>query len=142
MDGKLTISRNNHQAIRIAVEDIASGTQFLEVHVSADALGLALTGLAYQPCTFELQATHVGKERQVKQEVVPYAIPAGQSFRYGSAEERVAKSAALAPFETEGWRGYAADLGNHHKGNSRDGYLVTFTRFVEQRAEELVDANV
>ena len=131
MDGNLTIIRDNNDGIRVRVNDVLSGTQFLDVCLTPDALALALTGLAYQPCQFELRPQQVGKRREVKRERVFYT---GQ-FQHGSPEEQQAKADALAPFEGDGWRGDARDLGNPYRGNSVHGYLVTFTQFVAPREE-------
>ena len=66
---------------------------------------------------------HLGFRREHKREVVPYKAVYGEY-------EKPAKAKALAPFEVDGWKGNASDLGNHHRGNDTDGYSVLFARFV------------
>ena len=123
--GKITLSRNNRDEILISVTDEVSDTTFLDVSLDPHTLGMVLTGMAYQPCTFLLQAEHVGKQRETKHQRVFYTPV------YGKGEQE-AKAAALAPHEVDGWTGHSASLGNHHYGNPADGYCVCFVRFVDQ----------
>lgn len=129
MDGKITICRDNHDTIRLCLTDSISCTEFLRLTMTAETLGLAITGLAWQPCTFELRPGHVGKMRETKTECVPFPL------QYGKYDDNEAKHAALAPFEVDGWKGYPGDLGNHHRGDSKHGYNVTFTRFVDKKED-------
>lgn len=137
MKGKLTITRiSSNQAddgdrIRIRVEDETSGIEFIEVRLTPEALGLALTGLAYQECSYEFFGLeNVGKRREVKTEIVTVS---GNGWQLTDEEKRQ----ALAPFEVDGWTGNERDLSNHHKmakGDSKRFY-VTFSRFVEASDE-------
>lgn len=128
LPGTLTISHpsgGGSDYIEIRVEDAKSGITFLELQVSLEAFTHAITGRASQDCTLELRGLdNLGKRREVKHERVPYTRVYGEY-------EQLAKAKALAPFEVDGWRGYAGDLGNHHKGNDTTGYSVSFTRFVD-----------
>ena len=127
MRGTISITKYSNNTILLSVDDETSRTQFLRLELTPEALGLALTGLAAQRCTFELCAEYVGMRREVKEERVFYV----GRHHHGSEEERTAKYEALMPFETEGWRGNPNDLGNPHRGNRNDGYSTTFVRFVE-----------
>ena len=127
MQGTISITRYSTNTLLLCVDDETSRTQFLRLELTPEALALALTGLAAQPCTFELRAQHVGKRRETKEERVWYHA----QYRRGSEEERTEKHEALMPFETEGWRGNPNDLGNHHRGDKNKGYVTTFVRFVE-----------
>lgn len=128
LPGKLTISHpsgGGGDYIEIRVEDATSGTPFLALQVSLEAFANAITGRASQDCTLELRGLdNLGKRREVKHERVPYT-------RVYGAYAQLAKAKALAPFEVDGWRGHASDLGNHHKGSDATGYTVSFTRFVD-----------
>lgn len=123
VNGKITISRwhgnqEPRDGITIEVTDETSGIRFLEVGMTLEAFAQAVTGLSHQPCEIELRGIeNVGKVRELKTEVVP--------FNYSSD-----KPAALAPFEVDGWKGYAGDLGNPHKV-ADGGYRVSFTRYVD-----------
>ena len=126
--GTISITRYSNNTILLSVDDETSRTQFLRLELTPEAFALALTGLAAQPCTFELHADHVGMRREIKEERVFYTA----RHRHGSEEERIAKHTALEPFEIYGWHGNLHDLGNHHRGNSIDGYGTTFVRFVKK----------
>ena len=127
-NGTIGITRYSNNTLLLCVDDETSRTQFLRLELTPEALALALTGLAAQPCTFILHAQNVGRRREVKEERVLYDA----RHRYGSEEERTQKHEALMPFETEGWRGNPNDLGNYHRGNKDKGYVVTFVRFVKE----------
>lgn len=132
MEGTITITRQTNSktgdSIRIGIEDSISGIVFVTLTLSPKQLTLALTGLASRPCTMQLYAIeNIGKKRKIKQERVPYKTISHRRF---SITEIAAKKEALMPFEIEGWYGNADDLGNYHRGNDEDGYIVTFTRFV------------
>ena len=130
--GTISITRDSTNTLSISVDDETSRTEFLRLELTPEALALALTGLAARPCTFELCAEYVGMRRETKQECVFYTA----RHRHGSEEEVAAKHEALMPFETDGWRGRLADLGNPRRGNARDGYTMTFVRFVESVNEK------
>jgi hypothetical protein len=125
MKGKITISRwhsnQDGDGMSIEVWDEVSGVSFLEVEMTPHDFALALTGLARQECTFELRGVqNIGKVREQKTVIIEVT---------GGVRENE-KAALLAPFEVDGWKGYAGDLGNsHHRvGN---GYRVSFSRFVD-----------
>lgn len=132
MKGKLTISRWSSNkppftGISIEVTDETSGTQFLSVQLTPEALGLAITGMSRQDCEFDLRAQNVGKIRETKTEVIPF-----KATDYKKREEEA--KATLIPYEVEGWEGSWRDLCNHHRSAGNYSYRVSFTRFVEPQS--------
>jgi hypothetical protein len=135
--GKITISRWSGGArgggISIELTDETSGTRFLNVEMSIEDFGGAITGMSYMDCEFGLRAQNVGKIRESKSMVIPF-----KNTDYKKREEDEITS--LAPFEVDGWRGSHGDLGNHHRSAwvDADGwhcYRVNFTRFVDAPKE-------
>lgn len=139
MRGKITISQPhtnipkahvNAQGdyVHIRVEDETSHIAFLDLEMSVIDFAYAIMGRAHQECTFTLRnLANVGKKLEVKRERVPYV----RKFDIGSMAETAAKIEALKPFEIDGWKGSADDLGNWHNGNETEGYLVHFRRYVD-----------
>ncbi len=125
MSGKITISHYHgyREGITITIHDEKSGVAFLEIDLTAEALGNSLTGSSRQPCTFELRAANVGKVREHKTETIAFT---GTDHKNREAEAR----AILAPYEVEGWKGDWSDLCNHHRGPA-EARKVSFTRFVD-----------
>lgn len=125
LKGTITISRYQgcgETGIAIHVEDALSHVTFLDIEISPESFGNAISGLASQNCMFRLTAIqNVGMKREYKEENVPYEGYAGDS---------VTKKKALAPFEKDGWRGSLEDLGNHHRQTTK-GFRVGFVRYVE-----------
>jgi hypothetical protein len=140
MKGKISISRPHSSLvegeansrgdyIHIRIEDEKSGVAFLDIDMSMENFAYALTQSSNIPCNLTLHdIENVGKKIETKEELVPFRSGAE---RYGSREERNAKLAALKPFEIDGWKGNISKVGNWHYGDSERGYLVTFTRYVE-----------
>jgi len=138
LPGKLTISRTSggidDDSIRIELIDESSSCVLVEIRCSPETLGIALTGMGRNPCTFEFFVDcPVGKKREVKHEKV--FVPNGP---HAEKESRIA--AALAPHEIDGWLGFAREADNPHRWVNRqeatkpDGhwYNVGFIRFVEK----------
>lgn len=131
LHGTLTISRlhdsHGDDMMQISLVDRTSQTQCVEIRTTMQALMEALTSEAERPCTFEWRPEHVGKRAEHKIETVPFA----GKYARGSMMSQTEKIRALAPFEINGWRGEKSDLGNMHRGGTRDGYRVRFTRYVD-----------
>ena len=118
--------------IHIRVEDETSGCTFLDLELSLADFARAVTGLSAVKCQGELyEDAPVGKQRQVKEELVRrlggYVTAQGQ---------RAVAAEVLAPYEIDGWEGYASDLFNHRRRTElstagEEGYRVTFVRFVD-----------
>jgi len=64
MEAVVTISRSSDDKVRIRFRDQASGIEFAEVALSAEAFGYAVTGLSEQSGTLEVRGLQwVGKKR-------------------------------------------------------------------------------
>ncbi len=129
---QLTISRlSGHtegRPIRIEVGDEASGVTFLRLRLSLENFASALTGLGCVECdgTFWEDAP-VGEIRETKTELIPRP-------GWNDRQKREAIAAdLLKPFETDGWKGTASDLFNHHHARG-DNQAVSFHRYVDPPA--------
>ena len=132
LNGKVDIALRSDRLIRIALIDESSGVQFLEMNIAPEQLGLALTGLGHQEFTYELHSPElVGMKVERKNELVPWNGP------YGSVSPE-ALTAALAPFETDGWMAYRDDLTNHHMRRGDAIQSVGFHRYVDPVTGEAV----
>ena len=122
-----TTSEGRHN-VEITVVDAKSLTHFIRVKIPIAEWALATVGSIWGcECEFELNATKVGKERQVKHENV--RIP-NHSF---DDRKWVAKE-AVEKHEVDGWVGRVENALNHNKrvfGDEHSStYSVTFIRFV------------
>lgn len=130
MKGSVTISRpqrsDDVRYIQIEFTDESSGVNFLTARVGLEEFAETLTGLARNPCEFELRPSLVGKIHQHKEEFVPCK----DLYVNNASDRAIIAEKALAPFEVDGWKGRADDLFNHHR-RGRNGARVTFVRYVE-----------
>ena len=140
MEGTLTISRVHNsktgEFMAIRVTDSVSGVQLLDLAVSMEAFALAVTGMGSQPCTYEVRGIEfLGKHRETKK------VRVGFRFKDGASRQETARAKRdiLSGYEVDGWHGRDADLGNPHCGGTADGYLVTFTRYVDVPTPEGVE---
>lgn len=112
--------------VRIYVIDESSGCAVIEIDISHEQFGKAVTGRGDCECTMELTPENAGKKHEHKTEAVAWKWSG-----HRNRDDDPTKDAALAPFEVDGWRGSRSDLGNHHR-QLRDGtYNVTFHRYVD-----------
>ena len=128
LKGSLSITRprgGETEYIKIAVFDKSSGVEFATVRVELASFAEALVGLAHVDCQFDLRPELVGKCHEHKEETVAYE---GGWTSYNEREQ-IARE-VLKPYETDGWKGRADDLFNHHR-RTKDGYRVTFVRYVD-----------
>lgn len=64
MKCKVTISRDNHDTVRISIVDDASGIEFVEAHMDCATFGMCITGMSYQEAKLEVRGLEwVGKKR-------------------------------------------------------------------------------
>lgn len=123
MKGNITISRvqgGSDDYINIQIEDEVSRTRFLEVQLTPETLGLALTGLAAQDCEFKTRnLERVGLKRQTKQ--VEISRP----------ENNKELDLLLKPLEINGWVANYDDAYNDHRWTDNDKVSVTFIRYVK-----------
>ena len=134
--GKITITRQSRttcgDSVCIELTDESSGTRVVEVEMTVENFGNAITNLALQPCEFQwYPEAPVGKVRETKTEIIQ--MPEGAS--YAKDREALAK-AAIAPFEVDGWVGYWRDALNHHRHTDGTMYSVGFHRFVDRKYQE------
>lgn len=67
LTGKITMSMNAHDGLRIEINDEASVTQVIRLHMSAEDAFAMLSGHARQPCEFLLMnAGKAGKRRETR----------------------------------------------------------------------------
>ena len=123
--GRVSSNKEPYSYISIQVVDSKSHTTFLQVAMSLEALGNAITGMSFQPCKFELYGTNVGKTHEHKTVFVPCDT---RNIKTDDAKQKV-----LAPYEVDGWQGRLSDLGNMHRYNTTPttGFTVTFERYVD-----------
>lgn len=124
LKGKLSIGRyangTSNGECFITIEDELSGVKFLQLELSAEMLGRAITGLSMVDCEFELKsAALVGMEVQRKSESVVIDMP---RHRF---EELSFSRAAAEPFLIDGWK---LSMTEHSRlervGKTDDGRLM------------------
>lgn len=131
LNGKIIITRptsasREGEYFNIAISDKLSGVQFLEVEISAVDFACALTA-SYRDCVFELRHPEtVGMTAQGKTDVVPFERPWGLR----GVDLEAAITAALAPFEVDGWEARRSDMTNQHRRSGEKGQRVHFSRHV------------
>ena len=144
MKGKLNISRTSNNSgdpktIHIEIIDDISRIHFVDLWMTPEDFGQAVTGLSMQPCEFRHYPAMVGKRHEVKTEIVPF-----EGWRVKKEQRDSKEAEALKPFEVDGWKGRREDLYNGHKRVDRaeGGQLVTFTRYVDPDQEATNGDNV
>lgn len=127
LKGKVSITRwhgnkEPYTGITITLIDELSGCQCVEIEISPEQLGLAVTG-SQQDCEFQWRPQNVGMKSEHKTETVPFD---------GTREDRKAQEKAVAPFEVDGWKcSDFSSLYNHHRNVGGKNYRVGFTRYVQ-----------
>lgn len=122
LPAKLSISRvsGSREYVSITVEDESSHCTILELELDIETFGKAVLGYSYQRCEATWCVKNLGLKYEHKTENVPW-----------DSLGKTTKEEALAPFETDGWKGRLDDLGNPHKHVERCKYKVVFTRYVK-----------
>lgn len=121
-EGQVSISRvtggRQGAYISITLHDGSSWSECVDIQLTPEAFGNALTGLACQECVFEWRPEHVGKIHEHKSvEVICGWHPDN-------------RTELLKPFEVDGWKGREQDLHNSHCRTDK-GYMVSFYRYVD-----------
>lgn len=136
LETAISISRvtTNHgpDYVQIAVEDRASHSTFVEVRMTLEEFGSALSGMSYTHCTTEVAGLSVlGKTHQHKTEAIPGLGHATWAQRFD----------LVKPFEVDGWQADSYDMKNvnHHRVRGND-YLMTFRRYVDASQAEGTEA--
>lgn len=74
LKAKVTISRitySDYEAVNISIEDVSSGIQFAELELSAEAFGLAITGLSYREADLTVRGLqYIGKRRVTEKRTI------------------------------------------------------------------------
>lgn len=136
LQGKISISRvhSSHDGVshhgdymNVTIVDESSGIQFVDVQVDIKTFMDVLTGLARQPCEFELrQPEFVGMVKEMKSELVPKP-------EWHATEKDL--DGILASFEVDGWTATRENIKNHHNYRG-DKVQVNFYRYVAPTPEE------
>lgn len=138
--GQVTISRVSSAMgddyICLRIQDGKSGITFVNVNMSVENFGYAITGLGSIECNLEFNKLDcVGMKRESKEISVPVieVSTSDKSIKASLLEEMVTV-ASLAPFEVDGWKARKGDFGNHHRFNRHSGesYRVVFERHVNE----------
>lgn len=141
LSGEVSIGRirsnRRDDVISIELVDKSSGCRVVEIEMTPEAFGLAITGLSGLPCQFHLyQEAPVGKVREAKLE--PVFVP-GRPWNAPTKELEDRAAEAIRPYEVDGWEGRIEDAQNSKRRSDRPApegkigswYNVTFVRFVE-----------
>ncbi len=117
--------------ISIRVVDDLSHARILEVKISYEEWGKAITGLATRPCQIDYNANGpFGMNREYKEELVPYQ----RVGQYGFMPSKHEANTAIAPYEVDGWQGSPEDYLNSKNSkrldDGQDYRRVGFVRFV------------
>lgn len=133
LKGKISIGRYTSNKAPdicwITISDEVSGTQFLEIQLTPENLGLALTGLSSLDCQFDLRGSErVGKQREQKTEVVTIYPPKNAKVHQALRE-------ASKLFLADGWLPMINDNSRYEpieQVSEREwSYRVTFVRWVD-----------
>lgn len=108
LKGMFVITIDSRDKICIELRDDTSRT--LCVEIECDPVDFA-NALMHRnaPCEFQLKAEHVGQTMEVKVEHIPFK----SSYGLHVYDTRV--TAALAPFEVDGWVGNRGDIINFRR---------------------------
>jgi len=131
LQGKLSISRvhcgHGDDYMNLSIVDESSGVQFVDVQIDIKTFMDVLTGMARQPCEFELRRPdRVGMIKEGKTVLMPQP-------EWNATDEDIEK--LFFPFEINGWVGTRENIKNHHNYRG-DRVQVSFHRFVEPSPEE------
>lgn len=129
MEGKISISgfqsnQEPRRGIRLTVGDELSGAAMIEVILTPEQWGDAVSGLGRVDCTFELGNVELcGLRRETKVEKIVTA-----KYPTSYSKEEIAE--ILSRYEVDGWQARERDFTNHHNisGNT---VSVIFVRFVK-----------
>ena len=138
LDGQLAISKisqsNGEKYISIEVKDNKSRSVAIRVRCDLLSFAEAITGLGYVDCKAELNDSEIiGKEHQIKDEIVTFPC---HSYQCKNKESwLLIVEGALAPYETDGWKGRVEGADNQHRWigkNLEKGFTarITFERYV------------
>ncbi len=146
-DGKISISRftSNHapySGIHLEIIDSISHLHLLDVEISSEEFGNAVTGLGYRPCKCELNPNTdlIGKREEHKTVQIDISDLGAISLFDKRGEKFQNLVTKLAePYSFDGWLPFVVETCvNHHHMSHKDGkvfYAVHFHRFVDNNGE-------
>ena len=113
----ITICRSygsGEDEIRISIEDNDSLVQFIEIRMTPEQFGNAITGLSHIKVDAEVRGLHlVGKKRERREEFVVVDLPT-----YSKEDMEPIILEAATPLETDGWKASAYLALNTQGGRS------------------------
>lgn len=133
LKGSIDICRTSgdQDRINITLRDKLSGVEFIDLEMSVEDFGYAVTGLGCQDITIEVRGLdRIGKRRETKTEIVPFE----RNITASEQGSLAAANRALKPFEVDGWIGRREDLFNHHKSRGQNAQEIVFVRWVEDKS--------
>jgi hypothetical protein len=127
LQGRITISKvsgRDDNQVYLDIEDVSSGCRVVHVDMTLENFAEALFGRGWNPCNLEVfPEAPIGMKAENKTEIAPFDC-------YASGRKDDAKvTAALKPFEVDGWRARREDMRNGHC-RTPQGQRVTFFRHV------------
>ncbi len=127
LKGSLSISRvygANEGWVSITLQDELSGSQCVEIKISPENFGNAVTGASCKECEFEFRPSVVGMKAEYKEEIIP------RPRSYDMECSKLEAAELIKPYEVDGWKGSVTDATNHHRWVGLDKVKVGFTRHV------------
>lgn len=119
LKARVSISRSSHGGIVIEVRDEDSRIQFLQLEMSAEAFGEAVTGLSERDAEAEVYGLELlGTRAEHKHE----RISVGSGVTWEGCEAAAAE--ALSSLEVDGWRARRSDVSNQHNWRRERGRWV------------------
>lgn len=126
--GSISISRctgPHGTTCRIMINDDIAHCRILDLEMSFEAFGNAITGLGEQPAKVTMHPTdNIGKKHEHKRETIRFT--ATDSMWHKTDENIAVLKEALKPYEIDGWQARIKDAFNHHL-YFRSGNTVTVT---------------
>lgn len=131
LKGKLSISRVTSNVendyIEIQLEDENSRSRLIEIMVDFESFAKALTGLCYQPCSYQVVDIFdlLGKKHECKTVPIEYPELHNRDGLFKDLRELMVK-----PYEIDGW---VADRHEGFNGHKLKGgkYNFIFRRYVD-----------
>lgn len=136
-------SSTGKDGFTVELEDNKSRSRVFSTQISFRKFAELVSGAVVKLPDVEWFGKLVGCKREVKTEVI---VVEGRAPML-DAEFKAWARAKLAPFETDGWIGYAEDLRNYHRikeynvgGDTKKcAYNVSFTRYLDKQGNPVVD---
>jgi hypothetical protein len=105
---KVWAGRSSNGVYGIRIEDVKSGVAFVEIELTGEQFAEMITSKSTDGLASYRALDRVGLRAEHKTECVPFHC-------YRQYDDEAAQTAALAPFEVDGWRAQRDDLRNGHR---------------------------